>query len=404
MAEKKPLRLLVVGASWPPQTFLGRLMRGLTASGVEVTVAFSRDPDQDWFFRSGLRSFRTRDWSGPRLLRLAWLAWLLLRASMRSPADLRRFLRHARSESGLKETLRTLNRLLPFAGADYDVLYFPWNSAAIDYLPLFQIGMPVLVSCRGSQINVAPYDPRRGVARGLPATFARATAVHCISGAIEKEAQQFGLDPAKAKVIHPGIDPDFFSPAEARERDAVVRLIAVGSLVWVKGTTYALEAVRKLVDRGVPVHLSLIGDGPARQRILFTIDDLGLRDHVELLGALPPIAVRDRLRKSDVFILPSLSEGFCNAAVEAMACGLPVVMTNCGGVREGVTEGLEGFIVPVREPEAMAAAIERLAKDVPLRARMGKAARARVLSQFSLSRHVSAFVALLEEVRACRVA
>jgi colanic acid/amylovoran biosynthesis glycosyltransferase len=404
MAEKRPLRLLVVGASWPPQTFLGRLMRGLTSSGVEVTVAFSRDPDQDWFFRAGLRSFRTRDWTGPRLLRLGWLAWLCLRAAMRSPGDLRLFLRHARSESGLRENLRTLNRLLPFAGADYDVLYFPWNSAAIDYLPLFQLGIPVLVSCRGSQINVAPYDPRRGVARGLPATFARATAVHCISAAIEKEAEQFGLDPAKAKVIHPGIDPEFFSPAVARESAPVVRLVAVGSLVWVKGATYALQAVRRLVDRGVPVQLSLIGDGPGRQRLLYTIDDLSLQDHVKLLGALPPIAVRDRLRQSDVFILPSLSEGFCNAAVEAMACGLPVVMTNCGGVREGVADGVEGFVVPVREPEAMASAIERLVKDPALRARMGEAGRARALGQFTLARHVREFVNLLEEVRACRVA
>jgi colanic acid/amylovoran biosynthesis glycosyltransferase len=400
MAEKRPLRLLVVGAKWPPQTFLGRLMRGLTASGIEVTCAFSREPDQDWFLRSGLRSFRTRDWEGPRLLRLAWLAWLVVRAGLRSPGDLRRFLRHARSESGSRGTFRALSRLLPFAGADYDVLYFPWNSAAIDFLPLFQIGMPVLVSCRGSQVNVAPYDPRRGVARGLPATFDRATAVHCISGAIEREAQQFGLDPVKARVIHPGIDPEFFSPAEVRTSDAVLRLVAVGSLVWVKGATYALEAVRRLVDRGVKVRLSLIGDGPGRQRIQYTIDDLALADHVEVLGALPPVAVRDRLRQSDVFILPSLSEGFCNAAVEAMACGLPVVMTNCGGVREGVTEGVEGFIVPVREPEAMASAIESLARDPELRARMGKAGRARVLAQFTLARHVRAFVALLEEVRA----
>lgn len=404
MAEKRPLRLLVVGASWPPQTFLGRLMRGLSESGIDVTVAFSREPDQDWFFRAGLKSFRTHEWAGPRALRLVRLAWLAVRASVLSMGDLRRFRRQAWSEAGWTNRLRTLNRLLPFAGASYDVIYFPWNSAAIDYLPLFGVGIPVLVSCRGSQINVAPYDPRRRVARGLPATFERATAVHCISAAIETEAQRFGLDPAKAKVIHPGIDPDFFTPPDTRENAAVVRLVAVGSLVWVKGTTYALQAVRKLVDRGVPVRLSLVGEGAARQRILYTIDDLSLWNHVELLGALPPVAVRDRLQQSDVFILPSLSEGFCNAAVEAMACGLPVVMTSCGGVREGVTDGVEGFVVPVRDPDAMAAAIERLAREPALRARMGEAGRARVLRQFTLARHVSDFVTLLEEVRRCRVA
>ncbi|HWZ85068.1 MAG TPA: glycosyltransferase family 4 protein [Thermoanaerobaculia bacterium] len=403
MAER-PLRLLVVGASWPPQTFLGRLMRGLSAAGVEVTVAFSRAPDQDWFFNAGLRAFRTRDWSGPVLLRVVRFTWLFLRALLKSPRDLRLFLRRSRADRGLRARLRTLNRLLPFAGVSCDVLYFPWNSAAIDHLPLFDLGIPVLVSCRGSQVNVAPYDPKRGVARGLPATFEKATAVHCISGAIEREAQRFRLDPTKARVIHPGIDPEFFVPPETREPSPVLRLVEVGSLVWVKGATYALQAVRKLLDRGIPVALSLVGEGPARQRILYTIDDLDLWDHVTLLGALSPVAVRDRLQQSDIFVLPSLSEGFCNAAVEAMACGLPVVMTNCGGVREGVTDGVEGFIVPVRDPDAMAAAIEKLAKDAALRERMARAGRARVLRQFTLTSHVHDFVTLLEKVRDCRIA
>ncbi|MCP6768865.1 hypothetical protein NL529_28880, partial [Klebsiella pneumoniae] len=65
---------------------------------------------------------------------------------------------------------------------------------AIDYLPLFDCGIPVLVSCRGSQVNVAPHHPGRGVRKGLPATFARAARIHCISHAIEREAERFGLD------------------------------------------------------------------------------------------------------------------------------------------------------------------------------------------------------------------
>ena len=403
MAKKKPLRLLVVGATWPPQTFLGRLLRGLAASGMEVSLAFSRDPDQDWFFRSGLRAFRTRSWEGPRLLRLLWLGWLGLRAFVESPRDVRRYLRRSRAESGLRARLALLNRLLPFAGASFDVLYFPWNSAAIDYFPLFENGMPVLVSCRGSQVNVAPHHPGRGIREGLPATFERSAAVHCISGAIEREARLFGLDTAKARVIHPGIDPSFFAPLPERRASPALRIITVGSLVWVKGTTYALQAFRLLLDRGIAARLTLVGDGPEKQRILYTIEDLGLRDHVELAGRLTPVEVRDRLQESDVFVLPSLSEGFCNAAVEAMGCGVPVVMTNCGGVREGVTDGIEGFIVPVRDPEAMAAAVERLARDPSLRARMGEAGRARVLRQFTLEKHVRDFVSLLEEVRSCRV-
>ena len=96
MVKKKPLRLLVVGATWPPQTFLGRLMRGLAESGVVVSLAFNQKPDQDWFFRSGLRSFLTRSWTGPRALRLLWLAWLAVRALAKSPRDTARYLRRSR--------------------------------------------------------------------------------------------------------------------------------------------------------------------------------------------------------------------------------------------------------------------------------------------------------------------
>jgi len=397
--SKRPLRILVVGSSWPPQTFLGRLMRGLSGLGVQVRIAFSSWPDQDWFLQSGLKAFKTRAWQGPQLLRVLWVGWLSLVAMVRSPRAFRIFWRAAMKEPDPGDRLRTLNRLLPFAGVSCDVIYFPWNSAAIDFLPLFELGKPVLISCRGSQVNVAPHHPGRGIRAGLPTTFARASAIHCISSSIQREASRFGLDIAKSRVIRPGVDPEFFSPAPVRTSSPNVQIITVGSLVWVKGVTYGIQAIRKVVDAGIPVTFTIVGDGPERQRVLYTIDDLGLNDHVRLLGRLSPIAVRDELRQSDIFILPSLAEGFCNAAIEAMGCSLPVVMTNCGGSLEGVTDGVEGFIVPIWDPEAMAEGILRLARDPALRQTMGHAARARVIRDFTVKRHVQEFADLLEEIQ-----
>jgi colanic acid/amylovoran biosynthesis glycosyltransferase len=396
--EKKPLRLLVVGSSWPPQTFLGRLMRGLAGMGVHVRIAFSKWPDQDWFLKSGLQTFKTRAWEGPWILRLLWVGWLSALAMFRSPRALRLFWRVAKEQSTLRARLRTLNRLLPFAGVSCDVIYFPWNSAAIDFLPLFELGKPVLVSCRGSQVNVAPHHPLREIRAGLPVTFARASVIHCISSSIQREASRFGLDIAKSRVIRPGVDPEFFSPAPIHQSSPHIRIVTVGSLVWVKGVTYGIQAIRRVVDAGVPVMFTIVGDGPERQRVLYAIDDMGLHEHVRLLGRLSPVAVRDELRHSDIFILPSLAEGFCNAAIEAMGCALPVVMTNCGGALEGVTDGIEGFIVPIWDPDAMAERILRLARDPRLRQTMGHAARARVIRDFNVKRHVGEFAHLLEEI------
>jgi glycosyltransferase involved in cell wall biosynthesis len=144
--------------------------------------------------------------------------------------------------------------------------------------------------------------------------------------------------------------------------------------------------VRHLLDTGLDLQFHIVGGGNKKdwQRLLFTIEDLGLTGVVRLHGQLPPSEVRDIVRTSDVFVLPSLSEGISNAALEAMACGLPVVTTDCGGMREAVTDGVEGFVVPMRDPASMAGAIRLLAADVQLRERMGKAARAKVIAGFSV--------------------
>jgi glycosyltransferase involved in cell wall biosynthesis len=97
---------------------------------------------------------------------------------------------------------------------------------------------------------------------------------------------------------------------------------------------------------------------------------------------------------ADVFLLASLSEGISNAVLEAMACGITVVTTNCGGMAEAVTDGIEGFVVPVRDPCSMAHRLEKLATDRELCRRMGLAARDRIVREFTLTRQAESFVSL----------
>jgi glycosyltransferase involved in cell wall biosynthesis len=104
------------------------------------------------------------------------------------------------------------------------------------------------------------------------------------------------------------------------------------------------------------------------------------------------------LQRADVFVLASLSEGISNAVLEAMACGLPIVTTDCGGMREAITDGVEGFVVPVRDSESMANALEKLIADKVLRAEMGCRARERILGGFTLERQVEQFLAMYEEL------
>lgn len=391
-----PLRVLVPGLKWPPETFLARLFRGLAARGIQMTLVATEPPDTAWREIANIEVLVVPGWRGSIPLRLARLGRRLGSATIRSPRETRQLIDAAHSINGNESPIERLYYWLPLAGRDWDVVYFPWNSAAIAYRPLMNM-RPSVISCRGAQINVAPLNPERASLRnGLAETFDRASAVHCVSDAIRREATQYGLDVAKATVIHPAVDPASFRPAERGPRSpgAPFRVITTGEIMWRKGLEYALLAVRRLRDRGAPIRFDIIGDGPEMQRLLFTIHDLGLETCVVRHGRLKPSDVAARLAEADAFLLTSLSEGIANAALEAMACGLPVVTTEVGGMAEAITDGVEGFLVPPRDDEATAAALQRLWQDPELRCRMGAAARRRIETDFDLRDQINAFAAL----------
>jgi glycosyltransferase involved in cell wall biosynthesis len=108
--------------------------------------------------------------------------------------------------------------------------------------------------------------------------------------------------------------------------------------------------------------------------------------------------VRDHLRNADVLLHASLAEGIPNVVLEAMACARPVVVTSAGGTCEAVRDGIEGFVVPPRDPERMVEALKHLWSDPSLRQRMGAAGRERVESEFSLSRQADRFVGFYRDV------
>lgn len=405
------LRVMIVGVKWPPETFLTRLMRGLAGRGVHVTLAAPRHPDAQWGAAQlgaspNVEILVTPGWGGSVPRRLWRTGRRLGGAIGRSVPETRRLIAAARAGDSAARPIERLYRWLPFAGRDWDVLYFPWNATAVAYLPLMD-GRPTVISCRGTQINVSPHNPRRTALRdGLPITFARAAAVHCVSEAIRDEATRYGLDPAKATIIRPAVDPDVFRPADERSRPADaprasserLRIVSTGDVIWRKGYEYALTAIRLLVDRGVPVQFDVIGSGRENQRLLYTIQDLHLDEHVTWYGRLAPDEVVRRLQAADVCLLSSLSEGISNAVLEGMACGLPVVTTDVGGMREAVSDGVEGFLVPARDPAATADALAELWRQPELRAAMGDAGRARVLADFRLENQVNAFVRLFGSV------
>jgi len=176
------------------------------------------------------------------------------------------------------------------------------------------------------------------------------------------------------------IDTDFFHPVERRPRDAAVfQVVTVASLIWQSGYEYTVEAVHRLRKRDVDARLWVAGEGPEQLRLLYTIDDLRLNDVVQIAGRLSPEERRRWFQQADVFLYTGLCGDTPSAIFEAMACGLPVVTMDGKGQREEVTDGVEGWVIPIRNAEAMADALYQLATRPVLRVQMGQAARQRIV-------------------------
>ncbi|MHC4849182.1 MAG: glycosyltransferase [Planctomycetota bacterium] len=178
-----------------------------------------------------------------------------------------------------------------------------------------------------------------------------------------------------------------------------VRLVGVGRLTTKKGFDVALRAMARL---DASVRLDLVGDGPERGALAALADELGLRERVFFHGTRDSAEIRKILEASHIKLAPcvtgldGLADGPINAGKEAMAIGLPVVATRHGGIPELVEDGVSGYLVPERDPEALAAAIQRLLDHPENWDEMGKRGAGIVREKFELSARIDR----LEEIYA----
>lgn len=213
----------------------------------------------------------------------------------------------------------------------------------------------------------------------------------------------------KIVVVPSGVDVSVFAPAP---RDELVRgefnippnaplVILLARFQPVKGHEIFLQAALQVLEKFPDTFFLLVGDNAfatdegetyKREMLAQIQNDARLRTHIVLAGFRRDIP--RLLNASDVLVCPSLFETYGMSNVEAMACGVPVVSTNVGGPSETIVDGETGFLVPPRDPAALAERVMRLLADERLRKRMGACGRQRVLDHFTLTENI----ARLEEV------
>ncbi|MDP5367560.1 MAG: glycosyltransferase family 4 protein [Paracoccaceae bacterium] len=200
--------------------------------------------------------------------------------------------------------------------------------------------------------------------------------------------------PARLPLQPMGVDTDAFrrhTPYHPPQPGEALRLFSCGRLNMVKGHQDLMQAVRLMLDRGQPVTLDIAGEDDAggsgyRAELAARIDQLGLGDHVRLLGAISAEEVRAHLLSAHAFVLASWSEPLGVAYMEAMSCEVPTIGTAAGGVPELITDDRDGILVPPQDPQALADALMQLARDPDRAMRLSRAGRARVVEGFDSRR------------------
>lgn len=265
-----------------------------------------------------------------------------------------------------------------------------WRKLAFIW-PAYALGVPVIIHLHGSEFaEFYERECRPWQRRLISRTFDRAARVIVLSESWRRWVRGMTVNEDVMTLHNPVTVPEL--PANRAPRQPG-RLLFLGRLGHRKGTYDLLSALGQ-IDRA---SLWLCGDGEI-DACRETVQKLGLEKRVEFLGWVRGADKERLLREASVYVLPSYREGLPMSVLEAMAAGLPVVSTRIGGIPEAVTDGVEGYLIDAGDTTALADRLHRLSAAPQQAAAMGRAAYARVRSDFSAEVIVPKLEALYAEL------
>ena len=302
---------------------------------------------------------------------------------------------HIRCAPWLLWTLMRLQRLAR-RGAMDAVLFSSMVTGALAPLlrPTFKVaGIPMAAIAHGRDVTLPGLHQLmviRRALRGLDAVMpvSRATAAAC---------RERGMPRQRIQVIPNGVAPERFMMGSGSE-DGHLRLLSVGRLVRRKGFAWFVEKVMPKLPSSV--RYRIVGDGPEKETIERAIEQKGLQSRVCMSGQLTDGELVRCFQTSDLLIMPNRPvegdmEGFGVVMLEAGACGTPTVAADLEGIRDVITAGRNGALVPHGQADAFAAAILSMESDAAVRRRV----RDHTVSNFSWDRIAARFVGHLEKLK-----
>lgn len=384
-----PLRIGYIVPQFPGQThiFFWREIKALEAMGHEVQVLSTRKPP---------RGLIAHDWSNKAITRTQYLGRIELGKAM---VALARLLPRGLVPALLREGTGFAKDTVVVLSAALRLLRLT-REMGLTHVHAHSCGRTALIAAYARMMGGAPYSltlhgPLSDYGPGQRVKWQGAEFATVITRKLEAELRDAlpGHLPDRLLIRPMGVDTDVLrrdTPYAPPEHGRPIRLFSCARLNEVKGHQDLMAAVRRLLDQGVDVRLEIAGEDDAggsgfRTVLESRLKELHLRDHVTLLGAIDADAVKAKLLQTHIFVLASWHEPLGVAYMEAMACGVPVIGTDAGGVPELITDGDTGMLVPPKSPDQLADAVRKLATDPDKLRRLGIAGRAHVEAHFRAS-------------------
>jgi len=349
MANKK-LKIIIFDGSFKTTPFINRMVKGLSSRHEVYILGFNEKITQPI---TGISYVSLGSNQSKLKLIVTTLSKLLQskKFNLIFPT-LRKLIQ------GKRQELQQQNLDLALKNISPDVIHLQWPSV----IPWFEEVLlkqeiPVILSQRGFHNNVRPFVDEANF-EYLKKWYPKMAGFHSVSNAIAANGNKIWASSKKIdKVIYTGLHLQEIPFSEEYTRSNPLMLLSIGRAHWIKGYDYAMYSCKQLKDKNVPFQYIIIG-GAGDEELQFLIADLEIQDCVFLENRKSQKEVFKLMAEASLLVMPSLEEGIPNVVVEAMAIGLPVLSTNCGGVPELITDTKEGWLVPTRNTQAMADAIE----------------------------------------------
>ncbi|WP_348799493.1 glycosyltransferase family 4 protein [Flavobacterium adhaerens] len=332
------------------ETFFTNKIKGLQANGHEVVLFVNTSKGQSDFI---CEIKKAPSLSG-NALNVFWVSLFCLIKTwlLHFGATYRLFKNNKKDGLSFGSCLKNSITNSHILSESLDWLHFGFGTMAIGRENVAKsIGAKMAVSFRGFDIGIYPVK-NPNCYRLL---WQKVDKIHVISDDIKELVYKHGFSgEAPIVKITPAINTDYFKSDTIDSNNDSLQLMTVARLNWKKGLEYTFEALAILKQQKIAFHYTIIGDGNEKERLVFAVHQLGLKENVTFAGKLSPEEVKAQLQSADLYLQYSIQEGFCNAVLEAQAMGKICVVSDAEGLRENVVDGITGFVVPKRKPLSLA--------------------------------------------------